>query len=83
LVKDIIQPLVNLGLIETEKTTGGRGAKSNNVKLTSKAEFEVLAPLLKSIANETRLSEIELNRTFEDVVNDLNYPDKHIRLYRT
>jgi site-specific DNA-methyltransferase (cytosine-N4-specific) len=79
LVKDIIQPLVNLGLIETEKTTGGRGAKSNNVKLTTKAEFEVLAPLLKSIANETRLSEIELNRTFEDVVNDLNHPDKHIK----
>ncbi|MEH2314364.1 MAG: restriction endonuclease [Nostoc sp.] len=79
LVKDVIEPLASLSLIETEKTTGGRGAKSNKVKLTSKAQSELLAPLLKSIANETRLSEIELNRTFDDVVNELNHPDKHIK----
>lgn len=79
LVKDVIDPLANLGLIETEKTTGGRGAKPNNVRLTSKAQSELLAPLLKSIASETRLSEIELNRTFDDVVNELNHPDKHIK----
>lgn len=79
MVKDVIEPLANLGLIETEKTTGGRGAKPNNVRLTSKAQSELLAPLLKSIAKETRLSEIELNRTFDDVVNDLNHPDKHIK----
>ncbi|MEH1887109.1 restriction endonuclease [Nostoc sp.] len=79
LVKDVIEPLATLGLIETEKTTGGRGAKPNKVRLTSKAQSELLAPLLKSIANETRLSEIELNRTFDDVVNELNHPDKHIK----
>ncbi|MEH1855275.1 MAG: restriction endonuclease [Nostoc sp.] len=49
------------------------------MKTTSKAQSELLAPLLKSIANETRLSEIELNRTFDDVVNELNHPDKHIK----
>ena len=79
LVKDVIQPLVNFGLIETEKTTGGRGAKPNNVRLSNKARSEILTPLLKSIANETRISEIELNRTFDDVVNELNHPDKHIK----
>lgn len=79
LVKEVIEPLANLDLIETEKTTGGRGAKPNNVRLTSKAQSELLAPFLKSIANEIRLSEIELNRTFDDVVNDLNNPDKHVK----
>ncbi len=79
LVKDVIQPLVNFGLIETEKTTDGRGAKPNNVRLSNKARTEILTPLLKSIANETRISEIELNRTFDDVVNELNHPDKHIK----
>jgi hypothetical protein len=78
-VKDVIQPLVNFGLIETEKTTDGRGAKSNNVRLSNKARTEILTPLLKSIANETRISEIELNRTFDDVVNELNHSDKHIK----
>ena len=79
LVKEVIEPLANLDLIETEKTTGGRGATPNNVRLTSKAQSELLAPFLKSIANEIRLSEIELNRTFDDVVNDLNNPDKHVK----
>ena len=79
LVKKVIEPLANLDLIETEKTTGGRGAIPNNVRLTSKAQSELLAPFLKSIANEIRLSEIELNRTFDDVVNDLNNPDKHVK----
>ncbi|MEH2079784.1 MAG: hypothetical protein V7K89_07145 [Nostoc sp.] len=32
LVKDVIEPLATLGLIETEKTTGGRGAKPNKVR---------------------------------------------------
>jgi site-specific DNA-methyltransferase (cytosine-N4-specific) len=79
LVNDVIEPLVNFGLIETEKTTDGRGAKPNNVRLSNKARTEILTPLLKSIANETRISEIELNRTFDDVVNELNHPDKHIK----
>lgn len=79
LVEDVIEPLVKFGLIETQKTTSGRGAKPNNVKLTSKAQSELLTPLLVSIANETRLSEVELNRTFDDVVNDLTHPDKHIK----
>jgi hypothetical protein len=79
LVKDVIEPLVNFELIETEKTTAGRGAKPNNVRLSNKARKEILTPLLKSIANETRISEIELNRTFDDVVNELNHSDKHIK----
>ena len=78
-VKDIIQPLVELGLIETEKTTGGRGAKPNLVKLTEKAQRELLSKLLESIADLTEISQTELNRSFEDVVNDLDHSDKHIK----
>lgn len=78
-VKDIIQPLVNTGLIETEKTTGGRGAKPNLVKLTEKAQKELLSKLLESIADMTEISQTELNRSFDDVVKDLDHPDKHIK----
>ncbi|KOR35899.1 DNA methylase [Planktothricoides sp. SR001] len=78
-VKDIIQPLVEFGLISTEKTTGGRGAKPNLVKLTEKAQRELLSQLLEAIAALTEISQTELNRSFEDVVNDLDHPDKHIK----
>ncbi|MGB3204415.1 MAG: DNA methyltransferase, partial [Crinalium sp.] len=78
-VKDIIQPLVEMGLIETEKTTGGRGAKPNLVKLTEKAQRELLSKLLESIAQMTEISQTELNRSFEDIVSELDHPDKHIK----
>jgi site-specific DNA-methyltransferase (cytosine-N4-specific) len=78
-VKDIIQPLAQLELIETEKTTGGRGAKPNLVQLTEKAQRELLAQLLAAIADLTQLSETELNRSFEDVVDHLDHPDKHVK----
>lgn len=78
-VKDIIQPLVEIGLIETQKTTGGRGAKPNLVKLTDKAQRELLSKLLESIADMTEISQTELNRSFDDVVQDLDHPDKHIK----
>ncbi|AFZ42995.1 DNA methylase N-4/N-6 domain protein [Halothece sp. PCC 7418] len=78
-VKDIIQPLAQADLIETQKTTTGRGAKPNLVKLTEKAQKELLAKLLESIADLTEISQTELNRSFEDVINDLENPDKHIK----
>lgn len=78
-VKDIIQPLTNAGLIETEKTTGGRGAKPNLVKLTEKAQRELLSKLLESIADMTEISQTELSRSFEDVVGDLEDSDKHVK----
>jgi hypothetical protein len=78
-VKDIIEPLVNIDLIETEKTTTGRGAKPNLVKLTNKTKNQFVHDLIVTIANLTKLSETELNRSFEDVVNDLDHPDKHIK----
>jgi site-specific DNA-methyltransferase (cytosine-N4-specific) len=78
-VKDIIQPLTDVELIETEKMTGGRGAKPNLVKLTEKAQRELLSQLLASIAEMAEISQTELNRSFEDVVTDLENSDKHIK----
>ena len=78
-VKEVIHPLVEAGLIETEKTTGGRGAKPNLVKLTEKAQRELLSKLLASIANLTQISQTELNRSFEDVVSDLDNSNKYIK----
>jgi site-specific DNA-methyltransferase (cytosine-N4-specific) len=78
-VKDILEPLTDVGLIETEKTTSGRGAKPNLVRLTEKAQRELLLKLLQSIADMTEISLTELNRSFEDVVRDLEHPDKHIK----
>lgn len=78
-VKEIIQPLSEADLIETEKTTGGRGAKPNLVKLTQKAERELLSKLLASIAELTEVTQTELNRSFENVVEQLDHPDKYIK----
>lgn len=79
LVKDILEPLEQLGLIETQKTTIGRGAKPHLVKLTEKACNEILQPLIQNLASVTELTSADLNRSFESVVSDLNSTDKHIR----
>jgi hypothetical protein len=78
-VQQVINPLVELNLIESEKTTTGRGAKANSVRLTLKARNELVASLLKTIASQAEISETELNRSFEDVLSDLDNDDKHIK----
>lgn len=79
LVKDILEPLEELGLIALRKTTTGRGAKPHDVKLTAKGTNEILKPLVENLAQLTELTSTELNRTFDDVVNDLTSEDKHIK----
>jgi site-specific DNA-methyltransferase (cytosine-N4-specific) len=78
-VKDVIEPLVQLELIESQKTTEGRGAKPNLVKLADKANKNLVAHLVETIADLTEISSTELNRSFEDVINELEHPDKHIK----
>lgn len=79
LVKDILEPLENFNLIETKKVTTGRGAKPHLVRLTSKAQIEVLKPLIENLASLTELTSAEVNRPFERVVADLSSEDKHIK----
>lgn len=79
LVKDILLPLEQAGLIETQKMTAGRGAKPHVVRLTEKSTNELLIPLLRNLAELTELTSAELNQPFEAVVAELNNPDKYIR----
>lgn len=79
LVKDILLPLEEAGLIETQKTTTGRGAKPHSVRLTEKSKNDFLKPMLENLAELTELTSAELNRKFEDVVAALEHPDKHVR----
>jgi site-specific DNA-methyltransferase (cytosine-N4-specific) len=79
LVKDILEPLEAAGLIETQKTTGGRGAKPHGVRLTEKSKNELLSPMLDNLAELTELTTAALNRKFEDVVAELTHADKYKR----
>jgi len=79
LVKDILEPLESLGLINTRKTTSGRGAKPHDVCLTEKSINKILQPLINNLASLTDLTPAELNRTFESVVADLDNEDKHVK----
>ncbi len=79
LVLDVLEPLVAAGLIEKHKTTSGRGAKPDEVRLTAQATNQVLEPLLANLVAKTQMTLADLNRTFEDVVVELDDPDKHRR----
>ena len=79
LVKDVLEPLENLGLIETQKTTTGRGAKPHEVRLSERGQNEVLQPLINTLCKITELTSADLNRSFEDVVKDLDHSEIHVR----
>lgn len=79
LVQDVLEPLQELGLIETHKTTTGRGAKPHEVRLTDKGKSDILEPLIQNIASLTEFTSADLDRRFEDVVGDLNDEDKYVR----
>ncbi|MCG3774912.1 MAG: hypothetical protein JW395_1737 [Nitrospira sp.] len=77
--KTVLEPLEALGILEMSKETGGRGAKPNRVKLTDKAQNDFLLPFLKEIANLTSIEATELNRTFDEILNDLDVDDRHVK----
>jgi hypothetical protein len=77
--KDVLEPLVTAGLIESRKATAGSGAKPTNVRLTEKGNKELLAPLLEGIATLTGIQTVELNKTFSQVVTELKDPNKNVR----
>ena len=79
LVKDVLEPLEEIGLIEMRKTTLGRGAKPHDVRLTQKSINEILLPLLNNLADLTEMTSTDLNRPFEEVVAELKHEDKYVR----
>lgn len=79
LVKDDLEPLEADAWLESQKTTTGRGAKPHEVRLTAKSKNLLLAPLLQNLAQLTEFTSGDLQRRFDDVVGELNHPDKHKR----
>lgn len=77
LVKNVIEPLEEAGLIESFKSTEGRGAKPHYVKLTSKVIGEVVEPLIEGISKLTGISSAMLNQSFETVIGKLGSDDIH------
>jgi hypothetical protein len=75
----VLAPLVELGLVEMNKTTEGRGAKPNTVRLTGEAQKEFLLPFIKNIASLVSLDQTELGKKFDAVLNDVAHSDKHIK----
>jgi site-specific DNA-methyltransferase (cytosine-N4-specific) len=79
LVKDILEPLESIGLIETQKMTIGRGAKPHEVRLSEKGRIEILRPIIENLAHITELTTTEIDQPFEDVVANLASEDKHVK----
>ncbi len=79
LVKDVLEPLEDAGLIETQKTTTGRGAKPHDVRIAERGKNELLLPMLENLAEITEITSADLNQSFEDVVANLDHEDKYIR----
>tara|TARA_Y100000588_G_scaffold360002_1_gene419458 strand:- start:4315 stop:5757 length:1443 start_codon:yes stop_codon:yes gene_type:complete len=75
----VLIPLQSLGVIELEKSTEGRGAKPNKVKLSKKAVAEFLIPFIQNIAKLCSVEESELNKSFENVLLDVESEDIHIK----
>jgi site-specific DNA-methyltransferase (cytosine-N4-specific) len=46
---NVLNPLVGKGIVELQRATGGRGAKSHDIKLTELTLKEVIIPLLEQI----------------------------------
>ena len=77
LPKAILEPLESKGLVELLKTTSGRGAKPHLVKLSRKTINEVYIPLLENISKISGLSLPGLNKSFDDVVKELDSSNKY------
>jgi hypothetical protein len=75
----VLDPLNALGIIEFSKTTDGRGAKPNKVRLTKKGESDYLIPFLRGIANLVSLDETELNKPLSTVLNEVLSEDIHVK----
>ncbi|MBN1553812.1 MAG: hypothetical protein JXA11_03650 [Phycisphaerae bacterium] len=78
LPQSVLHKLQDVGLIEWEKTTGGRGAKAHVVRPTNKLRNEFLEPILEQIASSMgsgykRLSRMSLTDILERLDSDDTY----------
>ncbi len=80
LPKAILFPLCDLGYIQIEKSTKGRGAKPYMVSRTPKFFRGISVPILNSAAEKAGLVPKELfERSLSQILADLKSPDRHTR----
>jgi hypothetical protein len=77
--KTVLKPLIDAGFLEMDKTTVGRGAKPNTVRLTESGKSKFLVPFIANLANLVSIDGAELNRPFEDILVEVDSPDIHIK----
>ena len=78
LPKNVLEPLDKAGLITSEKTTGGRGAKPHIVRPTDLLKKEVTDPLLEGIAQSVRAAKYRklIRLGLNQILDDMALPPK-------
>jgi len=80
LPKSVLFPLRDLGYIELQKSTAGRGAKPYEVSRTNKFRQEISEPILDVAAQKVGLAPRELfERPLAEILGDLRSPDKQVK----
>src|SRR5260370_15366700 len=86
IVKQVLQPLQETGLIEVRKrakqdqtTPEGRGGKATDIKPTGRFEKEIVEPLLSALYKSAGYSEIRAIRSkpLEEIVKEIEGTDTH------
>jgi site-specific DNA-methyltransferase (cytosine-N4-specific) len=76
----VFQPLEDLGYIRQEKSTAGRGAKSNRIHRTEIFFEQISEPILDAAAEKAGLVPRELyERPLADILRDLSAVDTHTK----
>lgn len=77
LPNSILKPLEEAGLVTSEKTTAGRGAKPHIVRPTTLLRKEVTAPILEAIVRSVGAKYRKLIRLpLVDILHDLDLPNE-------
>ncbi len=80
LPKAVLFPLRDLGYIQIEKSTSGRGAKPYLVSRTPRFHREISEPILSAAAEKSGLVPRELfDRPLSQILADLKSSDRHIK----
>ena len=77
--KTVLNPLIEAGFIEMDKTTTGRGAKPNHVRLTKLGKSKLLAPFVANLASLVDIDGADLNKPLEQILIDVDSLDIHVK----
>ena len=75
--EQVLYPLRDLGYIEVEKSTAGRGAKAHLIRTTEKFRVEFIGPILDALALSGGFPRVRLDVPIDRVMIDLGDPDRH------